>query len=107
MRKIFSSYELSEMVLVRDALIHRGFQVTTSNEHAGFTPIPEFRPQVDLWIPDEADYQRARGIVAEMLSTLDSKAKHAPWMCVQCGEENPRSFESCWSCARESSDSET
>ena len=55
MRKVFSSYELSEMVLVRDALAQRGFEVTTSNEHLGFTPIPEFRPQADLWITDDTD----------------------------------------------------
>ena len=101
MRKVFSSYELSEMVLVRDALVHRGFEVTTSNEHSGFTPIPEFRPQADLWIADDADYQRARRIVAETLATLDSKTQHTPWTCVHCGEENPHSFETCWNCARE------
>ena len=101
MRKVFSSYELSELVLVRDALAQRGFEVTTSNEHSGFTPIPEFRPQADLWITDDADYQRARRLVAETLATLDSKAQHTPWTCVHCGEENPQSFETCWSCARE------
>jgi hypothetical protein len=103
-RKVFSSYELSEMVLVRDALVHGGFEVSTSNEHSGFTAIPEFRPQADLWITDDADYQRARRIVAETLATLDSKTQHTPWNCVHCGEENPQSFETCWSCARDKKD---
>ncbi len=104
MRKVFSSYEMSEIVLVRDALAHHGFEVTTSNEHSGFTPIPEFRPPADLWIGDEADYQRARQVVAKTLATLDSKAEHKPWTCAHCGEENPRSFDSCWSCGREKND---
>ena len=101
MRRVFSSSEMSEIVLVRDALSHHGFEVTTTNEHSGFAPIPEFRPPADLWIADDRDYQRARHVVAETLEKLDSKSEHMPWICAHCDEENPQSFDSCWSCARD------
>lgn len=100
MRKVFSSNVLSETVLVRDALEHQGIEVTVQNEHSGTVAIPEFRPPAELWITPDSDYDRARKVVIDMLATLDSKAAGSPWVCANCREENPRSFEICWNCGR-------
>ena len=48
MRKVFSSNEFSETVLIRDALIHRGVAATIQNEHSGRAAIPEFRPPAEV-----------------------------------------------------------
>ena len=101
MRKVFSSNELSETVLVRDALVHQGVEATIQNEHSGTSAIPEFRPPAEVWINRDGDYAHARRIVTDAIATIDSKAKESPWMCPSCGEENPQSFEMCWSCQRE------
>ena len=101
MKKVFSSNELSETVLVRDALIHRGVAATIQNEHSGRAAIPEFRPPAEVWVDHDGDYDVARRIVVDTISTIDSKADAAPWKCTSCGEENPQSFDICWSCSHE------
>jgi hypothetical protein len=98
MLKVFSSNELSETALVRDALLHRGVEATIQNEHSGTSAIPGFRPPAEIWVTYDGDYERARQIVAETIATLDSKAEAPPWSCSKCREENPQSFEICWSC---------
>src|SRR5262245_27250350 len=101
MRKVFSSNELSETVLVRDALIHRGVAAIIQNEYSGRTAIPEFRPPAEVWVSDDADYDAARKIVTDLIATIDCKSRGAPWFCRNCGEENPQSFDICWNCAHE------
>ena len=101
MRKVFSSNELSETVLVRDALLHRGVAVTIQNEHSGTAAIPGFRPPAEIWVSHDGDYDVARRIVVSTIATIDSKSDAAPWICASCGEENPQSFEMCWSCTHE------
>jgi hypothetical protein len=101
MRKVFSSNELSETVIVRDALLHRGVTATIQNEHSGRAAIPGFWPPAEIWVNDDRDYEVARRIVVDTISTIDSKADAAPWKCPSCAEENPQSFEMCWSCSHE------
>jgi hypothetical protein len=98
MRKVFSSLEVSETALVRDALVHHGLDVTVQNQYSGGSAVPEFRPPAEIWVKRDADYERARQIVVATLATLDSKADAPPWLCVSCREENPPSFEVCWNC---------
>lgn len=100
MRKVFSSNVLSETVLVRDALQHHGIEVSIQNENSGYSAVPEFRPPAELWISPDSDYDRARQVVIDTLATLDSKAVGKPWVCANCKEENPQSFELCWNCGR-------
>jgi predicted RNA-binding Zn-ribbon protein involved in translation (DUF1610 family) len=98
MRKVFSSNELSETVLVRDALVHHGVDVTIQNEHSGQSAVPAFRPPAEVWVKHDRDYENARQIVTETIATLDSKSDAKPWACPNCGEENPQTFEVCWNC---------
>ena len=101
MRKVFSSNELSETVLVRDALIHQGLAATIQNEYSGRAAIPEFRPPAEVWVDDDGAYDAARRIVADTISTIDSKTNAAPWICPSCSEESPQSFDICWSCGHD------
>jgi hypothetical protein len=100
MRKVFSSNELSETSLVRDALLHRGVEATIQNEHSGTAAVPGFRPPAEVWVTHDGDYESARRIVVDTIATLDSKADAPPWACSSCREENPQSFEICWNCGR-------
>lgn len=100
MRKVFSSNEVSEIALVRDALTHEGLAVTVQNEHSGHSAVPAFRPPAEVWVSRDADYERAREIVVATLAMLKSKADAPPWSCPSCREENPPSFEVCWNCGR-------
>jgi hypothetical protein len=93
--------DLSETVLVRDALTRHGIEVFTQNEYSNHSAIPEFRPPADIWIVHDTHYDTARRLVADTLSTIDSKTVAAPWLCADCKSENPASFELCWSCGKD------
>jgi hypothetical protein len=101
MRKVFSSHEVGETSLVRDALVPNGIAAAILNEHSGRSAVPAFRPPAEVWIEDDSDYENARRIVGETLATLDRADTAPPWICSNCREENPQSFDACWSCGRE------
>jgi len=100
MRKVFSSIELSETVLVRDALQHAGFEATIQNRYSGRSAIPGFRPPAEVWIAHGQDYASARKVVVDTLATLAHESGAKPWECSSCREQNPASFELCWNCGR-------
>lgn len=101
MRKVFSSNEVSEVVLVRDALARRGIEVKLLNEFSGTSAVPGFRPPAEIWVARSQDYEAARKVVAETVSTIDGEAASEPWTCPRCGEANEASFEVCWNCGKE------
>ena len=60
---------------------------------AGELPIDASLPQV--WVEDPGDAPRARGLIEDFLKP----GKSGPALiCPKCGEENPASFDLCWSC---------
>jgi len=100
MRKVFSSNEIAETMLVRDALVQHGVDVSIQNENSGRSPIPGFRPPAEIWLDDDKNFERARKIVVDTLATIDSAAEAPPWACSGCGEENPAAFDLCWNCGQ-------
>jgi hypothetical protein len=98
MRRVFSSNNISETVLVRDALLNGGVPVSVQNELSSQSAVPGFRPPAEIWVEDEAFYARAKRIVTNTLAVLDSKASGSPWKCGHCGEDNPQAFDLCWNC---------
>ena len=101
MRRVFSSNEVSETVLVRDALLQHGLDATLLNEYSGQSAVPAFRPPAEVWVSRDEDFEAARRVVTETLATLDGHSSAAAWVCSGCGERNPPSFETCWQCTRE------
>jgi len=101
MRKVFSSNEVSETTLVRDALVHQGVEVTIQNEHSGGSAVPAFRPPAEVWVERDDDYEDARRIVIDTVATLSSKSDTKPWVCSTCEEENAQSFDMCRNCGRD------
>ena len=101
MRKVFSSNEISETSLVRDALVQRGVAVTIQNEYSGRSAVPGFRPPAEVWVSRDEDYEDARRIVVDTVAALSSRSDGQPWVCANCSEENPQSFDLCWNCGRD------
>ncbi len=60
---------------------------------AGELPIEASLPQI--WVEHERDAERARKLIDEYAR---ASPKGPPVKCPKCGEENPASFEVCWSC---------
>jgi putative signal transducing protein len=105
MRKVFSSNEVSETALVRDALVHHGVAVIIQNEYSGRSAVPGFRPPAEVWVRRDDDYENARRVVIDTITTLHSKSDTKPWVCSNCEQENPQSFDICWNCGRDKSNS--
>ncbi len=98
MKIIFSSTEVSEAMLVHDTLLHQGIEASIPNKHASYTTITGV--PIEVWIRADDEFERATAVVKEALTTLRDLSDRAPWRCSRCKEENPDSFEACWSCER-------
>lgn len=73
-----------------------GIEVLLKNEFAagGLGDLPVFDTWMEIWVSDDADYQRA----CELLESALSDQAAAEWLCQPCGERNDASFELCWQC---------
>ncbi len=78
-------------------LADRGVRARIFNANAssilGELPVDAALPQV--WVESPADAGRARALIEEFLSR---PAGGPSRKCPGCGEENPGSFDLCWSC---------
>ncbi|MEM7083829.1 MAG: DUF2007 domain-containing protein [Pseudomonadota bacterium] len=85
------------MVLnVQNLLEREGIKTLLRNEYAvgAMGEISPFEVWLEVWVFNQADYNRARTLVSTSIS--DS---HAPeWLCHECGERNDPSFDFCWNC---------
>ena len=100
MRKVFSSLEVSETVVVRDALLREGVEASIQNQHsAGSAAVSGVRVPAEVWIARDGDLDDALRIVRATLSALkDSGSAEERWTCTRCKERNPGTFELCWNC---------
>ena len=100
MRKVFSSGDGSQIMLVRAALARAGIEVTLQNENESLVPMLGCVP-AELWVMHDGDAERAAAIVAATLQQLSSTADGPTWTCAHCHEESPPAFEICWKCGKE------
>ena len=97
MKRVYAAANLPEAHIVVDLLADRGIRARIFNAHAsslaGELPIEASLPQV--WVEDADDAPRAR----QVIDAFFSAAATGPGVkCPACGEENPASFDLCWSC---------
>ena len=64
-------------------------------------PIPEFFPA--LCVMKDEDHPRALAVLEERM-LADAERVGEQWDCAECGEENPGTFDSCWSCGAPTDD---
>lgn len=99
MKKLYRAANLPDAHIVRSLLAQAGIQAHVFNENAqgglGQLPFTEAWPEV--WVCEDRDLTRAREIVqAFECSPEVSTSVH----CSACSEENPSSFQLCWSCGK-------
>ena len=49
----------------------------------------------------DADFDRAAGLVEQMVHAMNHPPVAFPWCCPSCMEENEAQFDICWNCGRE------
>jgi len=54
-----------------------------------------------LWLLNNDDFDRAKKVI----DTITNEAVLAKWQCKSCHEENDSSFDYCWQCHTESTQS--
>jgi hypothetical protein len=96
LKKVHTAANLPEAHLLVDLLARHGMHARVLNANAsslaGELPIDASMPQV--WVDDPRDAGRARELIEEFALSSAGPARK----CGACGEENPASFDLCWSC---------
>jgi hypothetical protein len=95
-KKVHTAATLAEAHLLVDLLADRGIRARIFNANAsslaGELPIDATLPQ--LWVEDPANAARAREVIDAFVRAPSGPARKCP----ACGEDNPGSFDLCWSC---------
>ncbi len=97
LKRLYTASGLLEAYLLRDYLDAEGIGTLVFNEHSvgavGELPCNEALPE--LWVRDEAHYERARALVLAYERRSESRASRT---CPGCAEANPGTFDICWRC---------
>jgi hypothetical protein len=97
MKRVYTAPNLVDAHLLRDLLQQGGIAAHVFNENAasliGLVPVSTGQPQV--WIAQIHQEEHAKSIVADYQTR---RALTSTWACLQCGEDNPGEFETCWQC---------
>jgi hypothetical protein len=99
MKRVYNATNLPEAALLADLLRSAGIDVHIFNQNAvgalGDVPFLDALPQI--WVANAGHAALALEIIQEFRrnSALDA---HPTWVCSQCGETNPGTFDVCWSC---------
>lgn len=103
MKKVYENMRFHEVGQLRSLLEAEGIACTIRNAQSsavmGEVPFVEVFPE--LWVLDDQDEARALEIVANYRSALATAETLPDWVCPQCGEPVPGSFEVCWNCGAE------
>ena len=95
MKMLFSSPDVQEVELLKTELDNAGIACEVRNQNA-YTLFPgaEFYPE--LWVLDDADFQKASDLREALLKPASEPANS--WRCPACGEESEGQFTACWKC---------
>ncbi len=96
MRKLYTAADLLEAQLLKLMLCERGLSPVIKNEslQSGLGELPMVELWPEVWVRETRHWQAA----VEVLHEFQQRDTQGQWVC-ECGESNPCSFESCWSCA--------
>lgn len=100
MRKVYTHENLAIVTSAKNLLELNDIDSFLKNEfhasggHVGFEAVP-----IELWVPDDTVAEKAIDILEQELAKSESGEA---WDCLNCGEHNEASFETCWKCQKAS-----
>jgi hypothetical protein len=96
LKRVHSASNLPEAHILVELLADHGIRARVLNANAsslvGELPIEAAMPQV--WVDDPDNATRAR----EVIEAFVRRSPAGNVKCPACGEDNPASFDLCWSC---------
>jgi len=99
MRKIFEHPAYYEVGLLESKLNSHGIETLVKNtaiSTVGGIPFTASYPE--LWVLHDTQYDEALALLQEYKANLQNPAPGPDWICVQCGESVPGTFDFCWNC---------
>ena len=98
MKKLFTHENRIILFNIRNLLREAGIETVLRNEFAGggIGDLPAFDTWPELWVEDDADFDRAQAILQE----IEGETPGSDWYCRGCQEVNHASFQLCWKCGR-------
>ncbi len=100
MKVVFTHFDSARVGLCKSLLDEAGITTFIRNEASGnltSIPVPVFYPA--LCVVNDADFDRARGLIAAQIAPVVSTG--ADWICPHCQSRVPAGFAQCWNCERE------
>lgn len=98
MRKIHTAESIIEIAHLRNVLVTAGIRCQIRNDRLmgalGEIPFVDCWPE--LWLVDEGDALRAKGLINDELRPAHARE---PWTCTHCGEIIEGQFSECWHCS--------
>ena len=97
MQRVHSHESLAYIGYLQHLLEQAGIRCIVKNEGlaGGLGEIPFLECWPELWVLDDGDLGRARGIIDQAEASV---SEGGAWRCRQCGEENEAQFGRCWNC---------
>lgn len=97
MRRVYTAADLPDAHILLALLRQQGIAARVLNEHArgGLGELPFGATFPEVWIEDDADFERARAVVRD----YEARAPEERTVrCAGCGEASPADFDVCWNC---------
>ena len=98
MKRIFSSWNLAAVYHAKNLLEVEGIRASVRNEllSSGIGQLPPIECQIELWVINDADAERAEQILRSGTLRPEERGRH--WRCNGCGEVSEAQFTQCWRC---------
>lgn len=96
MKQVFTDQNIALVGSVRSYLQDQGIACQLRNEHTSSVmgEVSFFLVWPEIWVAD-ADAAQALELLKEIRKPL---AQGEDWVCANCQERNPVTFEVCWQC---------
>ena len=100
MRKLYIANDIIEAHLFDSILKNQGLSSRIKNEalQTGVGELPFVETWPEVWIQNLKDWDRA----LELLADFKQVNTKEDWLCSNCNEANPGTFQTCWLCDTDS-----
>lgn len=96
MKLVYTNEDRFKVNAMRSFLESHGVPCFVKNEHLSsiMGEIPFFETWPELWVAEEIAPK-----ASELITQLkEPNVNRADWVCSECQEENPGTFDFCWQC---------